>query len=52
MYEIILKSGRFRQGTNDNVTRRKRFACWLDKARYTKSEYVKLIAFTPIMGQN
>ena len=34
-----------RQATDDNITRRMRFACWITKATDTHSEYVILIAF-------
>jgi hypothetical protein len=34
------KYGTARQATDDNITRRIRFACWISKAIDTKSEYV------------
>ena len=34
-----------RQGTDDNIKRLVRFACWIPKATNTHSEYVILIAF-------
>ena len=34
-----------RQITDDNITLRMRFACWISKATDTHSEYVILIAF-------
>jgi hypothetical protein len=37
--------GTARQATDDNITRRMRFACWMTKATDTHSEYVILIAF-------
>jgi hypothetical protein len=40
------KYGTARQDTDDNITRRMRFACWTTKATDTHSEYVILIAFT------
>ena len=33
------------QVTDENITRRMRFACWMTKATNTYSEYVILIAF-------
>jgi hypothetical protein len=41
----VEKYGRARQATDDNITRRMRFACWITKATNTHSEYVILIAF-------
>jgi hypothetical protein len=38
------KYGTARQATDDNIIRRMRFACWINKA--TDTEYVILIAFT------
>jgi hypothetical protein len=37
--------GRARQATDDNIIWRMRFACWINKATDTYSEYVILIAF-------
>ena len=37
--------GAARDNTDDNITRRMRFARWISKATYTHSEYVVLIAF-------
>jgi hypothetical protein len=34
------------QATDDNITRRMRFACWITKATDRHLEYVILIAFT------
>jgi hypothetical protein len=39
------KYDRAGQVTDDNITRRMRFACWITKATDTHSEYVILIAF-------
>jgi hypothetical protein len=39
------KYGTDRQATDDNITRRTRFECWITKATETHSEYVILIAF-------
>jgi hypothetical protein len=41
----VEKRGTARQTTDDNKTRRTRFACWITKATDTHSEYVILIAF-------
>jgi hypothetical protein len=41
----VEKYGTARQATDENITRRMRFACWITKARDTHSEYVILIAF-------
>ena len=38
------KYGTARQATDDNITRRMRFACCITKATDTHSEYVILIA--------
>ena len=34
------------EATDDHITRRMRFPCWITKAITTHSEYVMLIAFT------
>jgi hypothetical protein len=39
------KYGTARQATDDNIIRRMRFACWINKAIDTRSEHVILIAF-------
>ena len=39
------KHGRARQATDDNTTRRMRFARWIAKATNTRSKYVILISF-------
>jgi hypothetical protein len=39
------KYGRARQATDGNIIRRMRFACWVNNATDTHSEYVLLIAF-------
>ena len=39
------KYGTARQDTDDNVTRRMRFACWITTATDTHSQCVTLIAF-------
>jgi hypothetical protein len=36
---------RTRQATDDNITRRKRFACWINKATDTHSDSVIIIVF-------
>jgi hypothetical protein len=41
---LFEKCGTAKHETHDNITRRKRFACSLDKATETHSEYVQLIA--------
>jgi hypothetical protein len=40
----VEKYGTARQATDDNITRRMRFACWITKATDTHSGYVILIA--------
>jgi hypothetical protein len=37
--------GGSRQATSDNIKRRMRYACWINKATDTRSKYVILIAF-------
>jgi len=39
------KYGTARQATNGNITRRMRFACWVNKATEIYSVYAILIAF-------
>jgi hypothetical protein len=39
----VEKYGRARQATDDNIIRRMRFVCWINKATDTHSEYVILI---------
>jgi hypothetical protein len=41
----VEKYGTAGQATDDNITRRMHFACWITKATDTYSEYVILIAF-------
>jgi len=41
----VEKYGRAKQATDENVTQRMRFICWMTKATDTHSEYVILIAF-------
>ena len=41
----VKKYGRTRQATDDNITRRTRFACWITESIDMHSEYVILIAF-------
>jgi hypothetical protein len=41
MWENILRAG---QATDDNITWRMRFACWITKATDTHSKYVMRIA--------
>ena len=46
-YEIVWKKyGAARQATDDNITRRMRFACWIKKAIDTHSEYVIVTVFS------
>jgi hypothetical protein len=45
LWDIVEKYGRSRQATDDNIIRRMRFACWINKAIDTHSEYVIFIAF-------
>ena len=39
-----MKYNRAINRTNDNITRSERFACWVDKARYTNSGFVNSFA--------
>ena len=39
------KFGKAGQATDDNITRRMRFACWIIKATDAHLEYITLIAF-------
>jgi hypothetical protein len=41
----VEKYGRAEQATDDSITRRMRFACWITKATVTHSEYIMLIDF-------
>jgi hypothetical protein len=41
----VEKYGTARQATDNNIIRRKRFACWITKATDTHSEYAKLLLF-------
>jgi hypothetical protein len=41
----VEKHGRARQAAENNIICRVRFACWINKATDTHSEYVILIAF-------
>jgi len=41
----VKKHGTVGQATDDNITRRKRFACWLSEATDIHLEYVIIIAF-------
>jgi hypothetical protein len=41
-----------RHATEDNTIRRMRFACWVNKATDTHSEYVILTAFLPQKRQS
>ena len=45
VYEIWEKYDRARQVTDDNIIRRMRFACWINKSTDAHSEYVMIIAF-------
>jgi len=48
---VIYNYGTARQATDDNITRRMRFACWITKATDTHSESVILTAFHSNNGQ-
>ena len=39
------KYGTAKLAKDDNITRRMRFACWINEATDTHSEYLTLIAF-------
>jgi hypothetical protein len=41
----VEKYGTARQATDDNIIRRMRFACWIDKVTKSLSEYVILTVF-------
>jgi hypothetical protein len=41
----VEKYDRVIQATNESITRRMRFVCWITKATDTHSEYVIFIAF-------
>jgi hypothetical protein len=43
--ENVQKYGTAGQATDDNITRRMRFACWITKVTSTNSVYVILIAW-------
>jgi hypothetical protein len=45
VYENLEKYGTAGQTTDDNITRRMRFACWITKVTDTHSECVILITF-------
>ena len=48
LIKFLQKTGKIRyspQDTDDNIIRHIRFACWINKATDTTSEYVILIAF-------
>jgi hypothetical protein len=44
LWDNVGKYGKATQATGDNIIRRMRFACWINKATDTHSEYVMLIA--------
>jgi hypothetical protein len=46
----LAKCGRVRQNIDDDIIRRRRFACWITKAADAYSEYVILFAFAPQQG--
>jgi hypothetical protein len=46
LWDNMEKYGTTRQATDDNITRRMRFACWITKATDTHSEYIILTAFS------
>jgi hypothetical protein len=45
VWNNVVKSCTAGQATDDSIIRRMRFACWINKATDTHSEYVILIAF-------
>jgi hypothetical protein len=45
LWDNVEKYGIVRQATDDNITRRMRFACWISTAIDTRSEYSVLTAF-------
>jgi hypothetical protein len=45
LWDNVGKYGTAVEGTNDNVTERTRFACWITKATDKHSEYLIFIAF-------
>jgi len=45
VYEIMWKTCRAGQATDDNLIRRMRIACWISKTMNTHSEYVIFIAY-------
>ena len=47
LWDSVEKYCSVEQATNDNIIRRKRFACWIVKATDKHSEYVILIDFPP-----
>jgi len=46
LWDNVEKYGRSRQATSDNIKRRIRYACWINKATETHSKHVILIAFS------
>jgi hypothetical protein len=46
LWDNVEKCGTAGQATDDHTMRRMRFACWLNKATDTHSEYIILIAFS------
>jgi len=45
LWDNVKKFGRDRKATDDNITRRILFACWITKATNTHSEYERDIVF-------
>jgi len=45
LFDKVEKYCRARQATDEDITRRTRFACWITQATATYSEYVVGIAF-------
>jgi hypothetical protein len=47
LWDNVEKFGRARNNTDENITGRMRFACWITKATDTQSEYetIKLLLF-------
>jgi hypothetical protein len=45
LWDNVKKYGTARQATDDNIIRRMRFACWINKVTDVHSEYTTLIAF-------
>jgi hypothetical protein len=46
LWDNVLKYGRDKKATDDDVIRRMRFSCWITKTTHTHPEYVILIGFS------